>query len=63
MNKRTENKADKRRTFQEVCEDALRVEQFKIDYINQKKARTWAEFVFITMWVNLDYEVTQEVMQ
>lgn len=59
MRKRTE----KRRTFQQVCEDAMRVEQFKLDYINQTKFRSWAEFVFATLWVNLDHEVTQEVMQ
>lgn len=53
----------KRRTFQEVCEDAMRVEQFKIDYINQTKFWSWAEFVFMTLWVNLDSDVTCETMQ
>lgn len=53
----------KRRTFQEVCEDALRVQQFKIDFINQTKYWKWHEFVFATLWVNLDHEVTGETMQ
>lgn len=53
----------KKRTFQEVCEDAMCVEQFMIDYINQNRFFSWAEFVFATLWVNLDQEITQESMQ
>lgn len=56
-------KTDKRRTFQEVCEDARRVEKFCLDYINQTKYDKWYEFVFATLWVNLDSEITNEVMQ
>ena len=63
MNKMMANKADKKRTFQEVCDDARRVEKFCLDYINQTKYNKWHEFVFATLWVNLDYEITGEMMQ
>jgi len=57
------NQDIKRRTFQEVCEDARRVEQFCIDYINQTKYWKWHEFVFATLWVHLDKEITCETLQ